>query len=57
MKAAVIVNKALVEKSDCLKHPKYQALKPPTSGCEVCQQIYDMAIPRQKVHHLISEGP
>lgn len=58
MKPAIVVNKALVTKSDCPIHPKYQALRPPTAksdGC-VCQNIYDMNHPRQEVHRINGHG-
>lgn len=52
MKAAIVKDKALVTASDCSKHPKYQALRPPTSDCEICKQIYDMSHPRQIIVHI-----
>ena len=59
MKPAVVVNKAVVSVSDCPKHPKYQALRPPTSDCKDCQVIYDMNHARQNRIDipLYSEGP
>jgi hypothetical protein len=59
MKPAIVVNKAVVSVSDCPLHPKYQALKPPTSskdGC-VCQTIYDMSHPRQEIIRISLERP
>ena len=52
MKPAIVKDKALVTASDCPLHPKYQAIRPPSSNCETCKQIYDMSHPRQAIVHI-----
>jgi hypothetical protein len=37
---AVMKNKALVLPSSCIEHPKYQAKRYPTSGCQECLAIF-----------------
>jgi hypothetical protein len=37
---ALFERKAMVASSSCVDHPKYQALRFPTSGCAECLAIY-----------------
>jgi hypothetical protein len=56
MKPAIVVDKAVVQVSDCKDHPKYQALKPPKTDCETCRQIYAMSHPQHKVVNIVVKG-
>lgn len=37
---AVVRNKAMLTPSSCIEHPKYQAKRLPTSGCQECLAIF-----------------